>query len=122
MLNKTFEYIAQAHDTFDDHGKLRVRLPKIESLALYLGVNKDTLYEWAKHHVEFSDALQRIREMQAERLIDRALEGTYNHVISKLLLHNHGYSDKTETEVSGSLSLLDLAKRRTKTKLDEDDD
>ncbi len=76
--------------------RLKVNLPSIEGLALYLHVHKDTLYEWEKIHPEFSDVLGDIRAKQADRLISNGLSGDYNPTIAKLLLTKHGYSDKQE--------------------------
>ena len=81
--------------------KLNVKLPSIEGLARYLGVSRDTLYEWAKEHEEFSDILEIVRAEQADRLINNGLAGDYNPTIAKLLLHKHGYSDKTELTGDG---------------------
>lgn len=98
MLLKANEYIGNAVDTADSHGKMQVRLPKAEGLALYLGVSRRTLYTWAEAHDEFSHILERINAIQADRVIDRALDGSYNANIAKLLLGKHGYSDKSEVD------------------------
>jgi hypothetical protein len=96
--------------------KLKVNLPSIEGLALYLHVHKDTLYEWEKIHPEFSDVLGDIRAKQADRLINNGLSGDYNPTIAKLLLTKHGYSDKTETDVtSGGKPLPILASMNVST-------
>lgn len=76
--------------------KLKVQLPSIEGLARYLAVHRDTLYEWAKLHPEFSDILEAVRAEQAQRLINNGLSGDYNPTITKLMLTKHGYSDKSE--------------------------
>lgn len=78
---------------------LKVDLPTIEGFALFLGVNKTTLYEWEKEHPEFSNALDKIRVEQQTRLINEGLSGNYNPTIAKLILSsNHGMSEKTETD------------------------
>jgi hypothetical protein len=80
--------------------KLKIKLPKAEGLALYLSVSRDTLYEWAKKHPEFSDILERVNQIQADRVIDEALAGNYNSLIAKLLLGKHGYHEKTDTDIT----------------------
>lgn len=79
------------------HGTMH--MPKIESLAIRLGVCKDTLYEWAKEHKEFSDALAKLMNYQGERLIDDGIYGgkEVNATIIKLLLqNNHGMKERVD--------------------------
>ena len=76
--------------------RLKVSLPKAEGLALYLEVSRDTLYEWARKYKEFSYILERINQIQADRVIDKALVGDYNPLIAKLLLGKHGYKDRQD--------------------------
>lgn len=76
-----------------------MHLPKIESFAKYLGVHKDTLYTWAKEYPEFSDALKKIMNEQAERLIDDGIYGgkEVNAAIVKLMLqNNHGMKERVD--------------------------
>lgn len=82
--------------------KLNVNLPTIEGLSAFLKVNRDTLYEWAKHHTEFSDTLEKIKAEQAKRLIDKGLSGDYNPTIAKLILSsNHGMREKSDVTTDG---------------------
>lgn len=83
--------------------RLRVNLPSIEGLALYLRVNRDTIYAWAKEHEEFSDIIDELREKQAQKLLNSGLSGEYNSTIAKLILSKHGYVEKTATEHSGEI-------------------
>lgn len=81
--------------------KLRVKLPTIEGFAKFIDVNKSSLYEWEKQFPDFSDALEKIRIEQQERLINMGLSGQYNSTIAKLILSsNHGMREKTETDVT----------------------
>lgn len=80
--------------------QLVVKLPKAEGLALYLGVSRSRLYEWAGLYPEFQDILERINQIQADRVINEALAGNYNPLIAKLLLGKHGYREKTETDLT----------------------
>ena len=72
-------------------------LPSIEGLALFMGLHKDTIYEWEKQYKEFSDVICKLRNMQAKMLIDNGLMGKYNSTISKVLLTKHGYREGIET-------------------------
>jgi len=96
FVNKVDDYLATT-------GKEQMHLPKIESFAIYLGVHKDTLYEWAKKYPDFSDSLKKIMVRQAERLIDDGIYGgkEINATIVKLLLeNNHGMREKSDTDVT----------------------
>lgn len=83
--------------------KLKVKLPSIEGLAAHLKVHRDTLYKWAEEYKEFSDILEQLRVVQAERLINNGLSGNYNPTITKLILSKHGYVEKNTTEHSGQV-------------------
>lgn len=81
---------------------IKVKLPTIEGFARFLDVNKTSLYEWEKIHPEFSNALDKIRIEQQNRLIDKGLSGDYNPVIAKLILSaNHGMKEKTDVTTDG---------------------
>ena len=85
---------------------VKVNLPKIEGLALYLQVNKSTIYEWAKTHEDFSDVLDDILKEQEDRLIEGGLNGDFSPVITKLVLSaRHDYREKTETKIEGTLNI-----------------
>lgn len=75
---------------------LKVNLPSVAGLAIYLGVWRSTIYEWKETYPEFSDILEEILAEQEKRLIEGGIGGTYNPLIAKLVLGKHGYSDKQE--------------------------
>ncbi len=79
--------------------KVRVKLPTIEGLAIYLKLHKDTIYDWEKKYKPFSDVINILRAKQVERLINNGLSGDYNPIIAKVLLSKQGYSEKTEQVV-----------------------
>ncbi|HJE62537.1 MAG TPA: DNA-packaging protein [Alcaligenes faecalis] len=88
------EYIA-GFEPFDPDDK---RLPKREDLALHLGIGRTTLYEWTRDEntpARFLNVLDRLDMMQASRLIDRGLDGTYNATITRMLLGKVGYEEKS---------------------------
>ena len=110
ILQKVNDYLQSCTDIDEkDNRRIRVNLPKVEGLARYLSVSKDTLYEWAKRHPDFSDALREIKNEQYCRLIDEGLASRYNPTIVKLMLSsNHGL-----TEVSKSINELVTAPELT---------
>ena len=93
--------------------RTKVKLPTVEGFALFLGVNKDTLYEWNKLYPDFSDSLSKIVIEQKKRLLNKGLEGTYNSTIAKLVLSsNHGMREGTDVTSDGKpIPLLNYATR-----------
>lgn len=79
--------------------ELIVRIPTKGGMARHLGVSRDTLYEWAKQHQEFSDIMEWLGSEQEDRLINNGLSGAYNPTIAKLLLSKHGYVEKSENDL-----------------------
>jgi DNA-binding XRE family transcriptional regulator len=88
---------------FKDCGDI---VPSRSGLALELGVSRQTLINWEKHP-EFLDTLNKIGSYQERISLNGGLNGTLNPTIVKLLLANHGYSDKIQqdnTSSDGSMS------------------
>lgn len=85
-------------------------VPSHAGLCCYLGVVKSTIYEFAKIDnnlgKEFSNTLDAIKVKQERMLLAGGLKGDYNANITKLMLANHGYSDKQELEHSGNIAGL----------------
>lgn len=119
ILVKAKEYLKQAEDDYEALGDKKltivwhVKLPTIEGLANHLEIHKDTIYEWEKLDSElgqqFSDLVTRVRNIQAERLINNGLAGNYNPMIARLLLSSkHGYVEKQEQDInhSGNVSFV----------------
>lgn len=101
-------YIEQCEDEETEYHKTRgeksdgyerivkVKLPSIEGLALYIDVARSTLYLWKDVDQEFSDIIDKLQEKQANMLINKGLSGDYNPTIAKVLLTKHGYREGTE--------------------------
>lgn len=76
-------------------------VPTIAGLAIYIGITRVTVYEWAKENKDFSYILEEVMQRQERGLLKGSLAGDYNSTIAKLMLTKHGYSDKTETALTG---------------------
>lgn len=97
-----------------DRGALsysEVNLPTIVGLALYLKIDKDTVYTWCKVGEEideenaplrkrFSDIVKEVTEEQEKWLINYTAGGLYQPKLSSMLLSKHGYVEKTETDIT----------------------
>lgn len=55
--------------------KEQTELPTVEGLALKLGVNRDTIFEWDKKYPEFSDYLKKLADKQKNQLINDGMYG-----------------------------------------------
>lgn len=80
-------------------GKEQTSLPTIQGFALWLGVDDETLTEWAKRYPEFSATFKRLKQVQAKQLIDDGIYGgkEVNATIVKLLLqNNHGMKERVD--------------------------
>jgi len=89
ILDKTRQYIEGLSDSEDV-------VPSYAGLALYLGVNKDTIQDWRKQEdkQEFSVLLKSINTMQEQVLLNNGLTGAFNpHITKAILAKHHGYSD-----------------------------
>ena|SRR3990167_2047510 len=92
------EYLNNRKDKWDEEKqKWVVDLPTMGGLAVFIGCNVDSLYEWEKKHPEFSESLDKVRQEQQDRLINKGLSGDYNSTIAKLILSsNHGMRERTD--------------------------
>jgi len=95
ILTKTKEYI----ENYEAHGDA---FPSLIGLSLALDINISTVEEWGKDKTKakFSSMLGKILSTQQRVAWTKGLNGTYNASLVKLLLTKHGYSDKTDTDVT----------------------
>ena len=98
---------AQADEYIFKYSEVGDVIPSRVGLCCYLGISKRVSYEWETIYTEFLHTLENIEAMQERTAVNRGLDGTFNAAITKLILHNHGYSEKSElahTSPDGSMS------------------
>lgn len=95
----TDELISKAKSYLDDYLLMGDVIPSVAGLAVYLGINRSTIYD---HKDTFSDILEHIAQNQERLLLNGGLTNQFNATIAKMLLTKHGYGDKVETEVKSS--------------------
>lgn len=88
-LTKARDYLDSCEDT-----KKNVNLPTWEGLSIALEITRETMYQWKAEHPAFSDILEELNKLQAQRLINKGLSGKYNSTIAKLILSKHGYKEQ----------------------------
>lgn len=76
-------------------------VPSRAGLALELGLSRNTLTNWEKHPA-FLSTLEKISHLQERISLNGGLRGDLNSTIVKLLLANHGYSDKVQQDVTSN--------------------
>ena len=114
MNAKVDEYLKECVDSYEEFHKTRgqksdtyervqtVKLPTIVGFAIYIDVRENTLYDWADKHPQFSKSLEKIKELQHQRLLEKGVSGEYNSTIAKLILSsNHGYAEKKDVTSGG---------------------
>lgn len=101
LLEKAKSYMMNG---FKEIGNI---VPSIAGLCCYLGVSKSAVYVWSEDseanrndpiRKEFMDTLDAIQVKQEMLLINGGLSQAYSAPITKLMLANHGYSEKVQTE------------------------
>lgn len=77
-------------------------IPSIAGLACYSGKMRNTIYDYGKQDVEFSNILSALLQLQESKLLNQGLLGNFNPSITKLILTKHGYSDRVEVDNSST--------------------
>ena len=69
------EFVNELDIYLSTTGREQTSLPTIQGFALHLGVDDETLTEWAKRHPKFSATFKRLKQIQAKQLIDDGIYG-----------------------------------------------
>ena len=95
--------IERANEYISNPGAYGDVVPIRAGLAEHLGVSVSTLQNWGAEYPDFLVTLERLQSMQERMLVNGALQNDMNASIAKLMLANHGYSDKQRVEHEGEL-------------------
>ena len=104
----------KADDYVNNHVDYGDAVPSIEGLADHIDIHRETCYQWRKDIEAFSDTFERVHKKQARLLINNGLIGDFNSAITKLMLANHGYREKTEVDnksTDGSMTPIQTIER-----------
>lgn len=109
--NTVYKYIEE---------RLAAKMPVSRAgAAVYIGISKQTLLKWADEHQQLLDALKILDSIQESDVQDRGLLGEYNSNIAKLILANHGYSDKQDIKSENTNTNLNVPVDNPEQKLQE---
>ena len=95
LIQKALFYLAE--DGWKDAGD---SVPSAAGLACYLGIGRQTLYDYKEQSDEFSYILDGVQVAQEKMLINKGLDGVFNPTITKLMMSKHGYSDNSNVNVA----------------------
>lgn len=95
-------------------------VPSRVGLCCFLGISKQTSFTFEKEYPNFLATLQAVEAMQERTALNGGLSGGFNSTITKLVLANHGYHDKSavdntssDNSMSPKGSTLDMSKLST---------
>ena len=78
-----------------------IRIPTVRGFASSIGVNQDTIYEWSKQYVDFSEAFARACAIQDGIIEELALAGRIGKGIGELYFLNRlGYKDSRQLDIT----------------------
>lgn len=77
-------------------------IPSNAGLCCWLGISRPTLHEWGRAYPEFSNTLDAIQVKQEMLALNGGMAGHFNATITKLVLANHGYSERQAVDLSSS--------------------
>ncbi len=102
------EILVKAKEYVENHKDYGDVVPNVAGLCCELGINKVTAYDWAKQpsKLAFSNTLDELQQKQERLLLSGGLSGDNNASITKLMLCNHGYSDKAEQDSTSDVENL----------------
>ncbi len=113
VMGRPTEYSADILQAAKDYLETYVSqgdvIPTIEGLADNLGRGVKTLYNWAKEHEEFEEAMNAILSKQGRLLQNKGLNKETDSSITKLLLSaNHDKREKSEqkNEHAGNVTIV----------------
>lgn len=107
----TPELISKAAMYLTDYTSNGDIVPTVAGLACYLDIPRSSIYNYKGQSNELLDTLEKLEQIQESKLVNGGLMGDFNATIAKLMLSNHGYSEKQQidnTSSDGSMTPITL--------------
>lgn len=95
-------------------------VPSRAGLACYLGVSRSVTFLWEQEYADFLNTLEAINALQECLSLNGGLKGGLNSTIVKLVLANHGYSEKIHNELTSPDGSMSPKRELTKEELQEE--
>lgn len=95
LIAKAAEYLV----VFRSEGDL---IPTVAGLSCYLGVSRSSIYNYKGKNQDFLDTIEQLDSLQEKMLINGGLSSDFNAAITKLIMSNHGYSEKQVVDNTSS--------------------
>lgn len=102
-VGRPTKYNADMQEQADDYvlsWSERDAVPSRVGLCCHLGISKQTSFEWERIYPEFLATLQAIETLQEHTAVNKGITGEFNSTIVKLVLANHGYSERQAVDHS----------------------
>lgn len=97
----TVTYTNKKGETWDKTEVIANDWPNKAGFACKIGVDRDTLKEWAKVHPEFSAAIKKAEEYQEHILLTNAMGNRYAQPMAIFALKNiFKWTDRTEQDIT----------------------
>lgn len=77
-------------------------IPTSAGLARHLKCCRMSLYLWAKKYTDFNEVIESMNCEQEMLLVNGGLSNKYNSNITKLMLSQHGYHSKIDTDMTSA--------------------
>lgn len=112
------EVVRLSWEYLSDDEKINYRnyghaIPSIVGLSRVINRSRATIYDWAKDKDKcFAEIVKEVSDFQEFSTLNDTLTNKLNAQIGKLVLANHGYSDKQELGVTDRTPPLSAAERR----------
>jgi hypothetical protein len=103
MQKKADEYLENYEELAND------AVPSIAGISRYLHVARQTIYNWADKNPIFLVTLDEIEQEQEKQLTSKGLKSEFNSTIVKLMLHNHGYSDRLRQDLTSDGEKVEIS-------------
>jgi len=101
VIDNAYDYLSDDDEiNYKSHGHA---IPSIVGMCRVINRARTTLYRWAEEEGnEFKHILEQSNEYQEFATINGTLKNELNANIGKLVLGKHGYSDKSQQELTGA--------------------
>jgi hypothetical protein len=95
--------VKKAEEYFIDGWKEFEQVPTVAGLALYIGITRDTVYDWIEDDTQkdFSYIVKCILALQERNLASGGLNKTFSPQIAALMLAKHGYRTTSDITSGG---------------------